>query len=71
MNNQIETKMILDMSGQNAVCLDTDNRFYCWVMYKHPGGNWVSKRPAFPIEIIKAKAILEMLEAKAGIPCKA
>lgn len=67
---EIESKMIVDKTGNNAICLDMENAFFNWVMYKHPNGNWISKRPALPMEIINAKKRLDMLEALAGIPCR-
>ena len=70
MNKQIETKMIEDTEGCLAVCIDKDSRFYGWLFFKHPDGQWVTKRMALPMEIERALAKLERLEIAEGIPCR-
>lgn len=70
MDKQIETKMIEDNSGSFAVCLDKESRFNGWLFFKHPDGQWVTKRLALPMEIVNAQAKLERLEIEAGIPCR-
>ena len=70
MNKQIETKMIEDALGSFAVCIDKESRFNGWLFFKHPDGQWITKRLALPMEIERAKAKLERLEVIAGIPCK-
>ena len=70
MDNQIETKMIEDWSGNFAVCIDTKSRFNGWIFFKHRDGQWVTDRMALPIEIAGAQAKLERLKIGAGIPCK-
>ena len=62
MREQIETKMIVNDTGEFAVCLDHENRFNCWVMYKHPDGKWVSLRPALTDEILLAEEKLELMQ---------
>lgn len=69
-NYQIESKMIEDEEGCLAVCLDKSSNFSCWLFYKHPSGRWAPKRLALPMEIARAQAKLERLEAAAGIPTK-
>lgn len=60
---QVRTKMIEDAEGCLCVCLDQDSRFNGWLFFKHPNGRWVTKRLALPMEIARAKAKLERLEA--------
>lgn len=67
-NEQIASRMIVAANGQ-AVCLDKNSRFNCWVMYDNHGA-WVSLRPALPTEIEAAKRQLATLEVFENIPCK-
>lgn len=66
--NQIETKMIETPDGNHAVCLDQDSKFICWVMWKHPDGQWVSIRRATQFEIMCAQAKLQGLKEAAHTP---
>lgn len=68
--DQIETKMIESLDGCSCICLDKQSRFSGWKFYRHPDGQWVTERLAFPVEILRAKVRLDQLEAMAGIPCR-
>ncbi len=67
---QIESKMVETKDGEYAVNLNTNSKFWGWVMWKHPDGQWVSKRRALPNEMGNAHLRLEQLMEEADIPQK-
>lgn len=53
-----------------ALKFNPEHQQHGWIFYDNHG-QWVTLRPALPHEIERAKAIIEMREVLAGIPCKA
>lgn len=53
-----------------ALKLNPQHQQHGWIFYDNHG-QWVTLRRALPHEIERAKAIIEMREVLAGIPCKA
>jgi hypothetical protein len=63
----------VNQHGQKrAVETDKADRFYGWVFYKHPDGQWVTLRKATPDELAEAERIarhiriLEKLAERVG-----
>lgn len=46
--------IILQGTPLHAVMLDTKHKFYGWLFYQHPDGQWVSKRKLKDWELIQA-----------------
>ena len=42
MTAQIETKMIEDVEGSLAVCIDKESKYNGWLFFKHTDGQWVT-----------------------------
>ena len=68
MEEQVRTRIVEADDNQHAVCLDEKSQFNGWVLYRHPDGQWVSLRPAMPIEIAAASFRLSNMEADEGLP---
>lgn len=66
---EILTKIIFDDEKFLAVCLDPSSIMFNWIIFKNSDfSRWILKRPALPMEIVRAKRRLEELECAAGIP---
>lgn len=46
--------MVATADGLHAIEVDKLSRWYGWMFWKHPDGQWVSKRKATPLEISEA-----------------
>lgn len=56
--NNMGTKVVRDPTSnlqERAICIDKESRFFGWVFYKHPDGQWVTLRKASDPEIRSAE----------------
>lgn len=51
--------------GRHAIELDATSRYFGWVFYRHPDGQWVTLRKATDAEIVAARAAKEGTRADA------
>ncbi len=63
-------QMVDSSGGKFALKFNPEHQQHGWIFYDNHG-QWVTLRRALPHEIERAKAIIEMREVLAGIPCKA
>ena len=62
--------MVGSSGGKFAMKFNPEHQQHGWIFYDNHG-TWVTLRRALPHEIERAKAIIEMRQVLAGIPCKA
>lgn len=47
--------MIETADGRHCVCIDEGSRYFGWVFYRHPDGQWATLRKATEAEMVDAR----------------